>query len=398
VLDPYTVRFTASEKYFKTLEELGSLAIVPKHAFAQGNPDFNKNDFQRHPIGTGPYKFVRWDSGSQIVLDRNDDYWDTAHPRYPSRIIYQIIQEPYIAAQLVKKGEIDVFDAVSPLIWKHSLEGSPAMSRLRQIVYPYPAYQYVGYNLRLPIFSDVRVRHALDLLMPRDDIISKIYLGQYAEKTSGFDVPSAPSYNHDVAPTPYDPAQAAQLLDNAGWKLNPSDGLRYKDGAPLSFTLLYPAGDVNRGKIAELIQESLLRAGVDLKLSSLQFAQLIDRTDDWKFDAVLMGWSLDINGDPYQIWHSSQADIKKSSNFIGYKNPAADQLIEAGRLEYDDDKRNALYRQLHQIIHDDYPVSFLLNPKMIMVISDRYQDVKIFAPRPCFDITLWWVPKDLQKY
>ena len=85
VLDPYTVRFTATERYFKSLEMIGTLPIVPKHIFEQGEPDFNKHPYGRHPIGTGPYKFVRWDTGSQIVLERNDDYWDTAHPRYPKR-------------------------------------------------------------------------------------------------------------------------------------------------------------------------------------------------------------------------------------------------------------------------------------------------------------------------
>ncbi|HUB67306.1 MAG TPA: peptide-binding protein [Candidatus Methylacidiphilales bacterium] len=399
ILDPYTVRFIASQRYFKTLEELGELPIIPKHILEQGEPDFNKHPFARHPIGTGPYKFVRWDTGSDIVLERNDDYWDTSNPRYPKRIIYEVIEEDYIAAQIIKKGEIDVYDEVSPLIWKHSLAPSPAMARLHEIVYPYPAYNYVGYNLRLPLFSDIRVRHALDLLIPRDEIISKVYLGQYAGKTSGYDLPSQPSYNQDVPPTPYDPTLALQLLNQAGWKNDHGDGLLYNNNQPLSFTLLYPAASDRSQKIAELIQESFRRYGIDLKLSELQFAQLIDRTDDWKFDAVLAGWSLDIpNGDPYQIWHGSQADIKKSSNFIGYKNPAADKLMDEARLEYDDDKRNALYRQLHKIIHDDYPVSFLTYPKEIVVISDRYQNVKTFAPRPCFDITSWWVPKPLQKY
>ena len=135
-----------------------------------------------------------------------------------------------------------------------------------------------------------------------------------------------------------------------------------------------------------------------MKLSSLEFAQLIARTEDWKFDACLMGWSLSPDDDPYQIWDGSQADIKESSNFIGYKNPAADQLIAAGRLEYDDARRAAIYRRLHAIIHDDYPVCFLVNMKEIVIISDRFQNVRTFAPRPCFDITTWWVPPGLQKY
>ncbi len=397
VLDPYTVRFTATERYFKTLEELGGLPIVAKHVFGQGDPNFNKHPAGRHPIGTGPYKFVHWTSGSEIMLERNTDYWGGAI-QYPKRLVYEIIEEPYVAAQLLKKGEIDAFDKVSPIQWDYELEHSRSMEHLHQIVYPYPVYYYMGFNLREPIFSDVRVRHAIDLLMPRDGIISQLYLDKYASKTSGYDMPASPNYNHEVPPTPYDPKQALELLTEAGWKNDHGDGLLYKDGKPLSFTLLYPGGDPNRGKMAELIQESLRSSGIDLKLSALEFAQLIEKTEDWKFDTVLAGWSLDLNGDPYQIWHSSQADLKKSSNFIGYKNPAADHLIAAGRLEYDDAKRAVIYRQLHQIIHDDYPVSFLINTKLILIVSDRYRNVRTFAPRPCFDITTWWVPPGLQKY
>ena len=111
--------------------------------------------------------------------------------------------------------------------------------------------------------------------------------------------------------------------------------------------------------MVELIQEALGHSGIEVKLSRLEFAQWIQRVDDWQFEATMGGWALDINGDPSQIWSSDQADLKKSSNFLGYKNAQADQLIAAGRLEYDDAKRAAIYQQLHQVIHDDYPCCFL---------------------------------------
>jgi peptide/nickel transport system substrate-binding protein len=399
VLDPYTVRFTATERYFKTLESLGTdtLPIVPKHILEKGEPDFNKHPFGRHPIGTGPYRFIRWDTGSQIVLERNDDYWG-GPVAYPKRLVYEVVEEPYIAAQLLKKGEIDVVDGMSPIIWEHDLANTRSASRINEIVYPYPAYSYLGFNLRLPMFSDVRVRHAIDLLIPRDEIIDQVYLKKYANKTSGYDPPSSPSYNHDVAPTPYDLTLALQLLNEAGWKNDHGDGLLYKDGQPLSFTFLYPSGGTNAQKTAELMQESLRRSGVDMKLERLQFVQLIQRLDDWKFDATMLSWALDVNSDPSQLWDSSQADLKKSSNFIGYKNPVADKLIAEGRLEYDDEKRAVIYRQLQKVIHDDYPVCFLFNPHVILLVSKRFQNVKTFAPRPCFDITTWWVPRDRRKY
>ncbi len=397
VLDPYTVRFTASERYFKTLEAIGLLPICPKHAFDKGDPDFNKNEFGRHPIGTGPYKFIRWDTGAQIVVERNDDYWGGAI-HYPKRMVFQILQEPYVAAQLLKKGQIDVFEAVSPILWKRDLEGTHSMSHLHEFEYSYPAYSYMGFNLRQPVFSDVRVRHAIDLLVPRDEIIKQIALGKYATKTSGFDPPGAPSYNHAVQPTSYDPAQAQQLLSDAGWKNDHGDGILYKEGQPLKFTLLYGSGNPNAQKEAELIQESLKRGGIDLRLESMEFAQLISRIEDWNFDAVIAGWTQDVHSDPWQLWNSADADVKKSSNSLGYKNAEVDKLMAAGRLEYDDDKRAAIYRQVHQLIHDDYPACFLTNPKIITIVDDRFQNVKMFTPIPCFDMMTWWVPRPLQKY
>ncbi len=201
VIDPFTVRFTASERYFKTLEVIGGLSICPRHAFAHGDPDFNKNEFGRHPIGTGPYKFVRWDTGSQIVVERNDDYWgDPTH--YPKRMVFQVLQEPYVAAQLLKKGQIDVFENVSPILWKRDLEGTRSMDHLHEYVYPYPAFRFMGFNLRQPILSDVRVRHAIDLLIPRDDIIQKIFLGKYATKTSGTIRPPRATITRMCCPRP----------------------------------------------------------------------------------------------------------------------------------------------------------------------------------------------------
>ena len=398
ILDPYTIRFVTTQRYFKMKEVIGTyLSILPRHVFEKGDPDFNKNAFGRHPIGTGPYKFVRWDTGSQIVIERNDDYWG-GPIHYPKRLVFQIVQEPYVAGQLLKKGDIDVFDGVTPIQREREFKGSRAMDHLREALYDYPMYNYLGFNLRDPMFTDIRVRHAIDLLLPRDEILKQVYLNTYAKKCSGYDPQSSPNYNKDVPPTPNDPAQAAQLLADAGWKNDHGDGFLYRNGQRLSFALLYPSGNSTVEKIVELMQEALARGGVELKLSRLDFPQLIEQVEDWKFQAMMGAWGLDINGDPSQLWSSSEADKKDSSNFIGFKDPAADALIAAGRLEYDDDKRAAIYRQLQKLIHDDYPVCFLFNPRDILITSDRFQNVKLFAPRPCFDISTWWAPLNRQKY
>ena len=332
-----------------------------------------------------------------MVLERNDHYWGAPN-HYLKRLVYRIIQEPYVAVQLLKKGEIDLVDPVAPLQWQRELEHSRAMRSMTRTIYDYPAYSYLGYNLRLPIFRDVRVRHAIDLLIPRQQILTQIYLNQYAKPTEGYDLPSSPNYNHDIPITPYDPAQAATLLQQAGWVLNPSDGLLHKDGQVFTVTADYAAGSTSAEQTLEILQESLRQAGIDLHLQRLEFVELLSKLDDWDFEMTIGGWALDTNGDPSQLWSGDQAKLKKSSNFIGYTNPEADKLIAAGRLEYDPGKRAVIYRQLQKVIHDDYPVCFLFNPREIMIHGNRFQNVMIFAPRPCYDVTTWWVPTARQKY
>lgn len=397
IVDPLTVRFIATERYFKTLEMLGTLSIIPRHVLEKGETDFNKHPFGRHPVGTGPYKLVKWETGAQIVLERDPNYWD-GPGHYPNRLVYEVISEPYVTAQLLKKGELDMVNGISPIQWERQLAHTRSAARLNEIIYPYPAYSYLGFNLRRPIFSDIRVRHAVDLLIPRKEIIAQIFLGKYASETAGYDPPSSPSYNHDLQPTPYDPDLALKLLNEAGWKNDHGDGRLYKDGQPLTFTLLYRTGSIDVEKEVELIQESLKKVGIELKLMKTDFGPMYKLVEDWNFDAVMGAWALDINGDPAQLWLGSEADIKKSSNFLGFKSAEADKLIAAGKLEYDDEKRAAIYRQLQKVIFDDYPCCFLFNPQVILLVSKRYQNVKVFAPRPCYDVSTWWVPLDEQKY
>ena len=395
VVDPFTVRFVTTKRYFKMLEELGMQPILPQHCFANV-ADFNSAPFNRSPIGTGPYKFARWDTGSQLVLVRNDHYWGPQN-HYLDRIVYRIVEEPYVAVQLLKKGEVDLVDPVAPSQYKRELENTRSMQRLTKSVYDFPTYGFIGFNLRRPIFQDVRVRHALDLLIPRDEIIKQVYLG-YATKTAGFDMPSSPAYDPSIQPTPYDPAQAVSLLHQAGWQVDPRDGLMHKDGKAFSVTIVYPGASPYAEKTLLLVQESMRRVGIELKLERMEWVQMLALTNDWNFEMTIMGWSLDVNSDPSQIWSTEQAKLKNSSNIVGYSNPVADKLMADARLEYDAGKRAAIYRQLQRVIHDDYPVCFLFNPKEILVRSNRFQGVSLFAPRPCYDITTWWVPKSQQVY
>ncbi len=371
VVDPLTIRFHATKPYYRLLESFNEIGIIPEHAFIKGG-DFNTDPANRHPVGTGAYHFVRWVTGSQVILERRDDYWGAK--AYPKRLLFQLIEEPSTALQLLKKGDLDVMDNISPLRYQLQLAHSASLARLNTFTYTLPYFDFVGFNLRRPIFSDVRVRHAIDLLMPRAEL-QKIWGGaEYNVLCSGSDLPTSPRYDRTIGPTPYDPALAAQLLDEAGWKLSDRDGFRYRDGKRLEFTLIYITGGLNTAE--ELMQESLQKAGIQMHLEGMDGPRLSDSVGRWDFDAMHWGWISDLDDDPYNIWHSSQAKIPGSGNSVGYQNPQADQLMEQADLEFDPEKRNALYRRLQKVVYDDYPACFLVAPKNIILFSKRIKNVQ----------------------
>jgi len=130
----------------------------------------------------------------------------------------------------------------------------------------------------------------------------------------------------------------------------------------------------------------------------LEWSVFLKNLNEWKFDACMLGWAMDANTDLYQIWHSSLADIKASSNHIGYKNPEVDRLIEQARKEFDKEKRVQMYHQIHRIIAEDQPYTFLFTNKALIAIDKRIKNVIPYPIRPSFKFTDWFVPIELQKY
>ncbi|MEZ0298379.1 MAG: peptide-binding protein [Candidatus Methylacidiphilales bacterium] len=396
-LDDYTVRFKASKPYFKFFDMLGGASIIPKHIFDDGT-DFNKHPANRKPIGTGPYVLEKWDTGTQFVITRRDDYWgQKLYDVFPKKIVMRVVADDNVAMQNLKSGVIDLYERILPLQWTREFNKPEYEERFHKLVYDYPQYSYFGFNLRRPLFSDVKVRKALDLLVDRKKIIDRVYMG-LATAVSGPFYIKTPSYNHDVKPTQYDPEAAAKLLAEAGWKDTDGDGILDKDGKPFTFKMLTVADNVRQQRVGEIMQQDFLKAGIKMEFHKLEWAAFLKLVGERQFDAVTMAWALDTKTDPYQIWNSGEADKPNSSNNVGYKNAEVDKMMDEARLEFDDPKREAIYRKIHSIIAADVPCIFLVAPKQLSAVAKRWQNIVTFGPRPCFDVTTWYVPKDKQKY
>jgi peptide/nickel transport system substrate-binding protein len=387
-LDERTVRFTYAYPYFKALDMIGGLNIIPRHIFEK--EDFNTHSAGRAPLGSGPYRFVKWDTGKEIVLERYPGYWGKKH--YIDRIVFKIITDDTVALQVLKKGEID-YMGLSPIQWERQTGSASFDDEFRKIRYPSLGYSYIGWNQKRPMLSDKRVRRALTMLVDRESFVKNIWYGLGTVVSGNFFVDS-PDYDKSIEPWPYDPQAAAALLAEAGWVDSDGDGILDKDGVPFRFEFTYPSGSPTGEKLSTLLKESLSKVGIEMSIRHLEWALFTQLLDGRNYDAVALGWSLPVLADPYQVWHSSQ--VREGHNFVGFVNEEADRIIEDGRSQFDREKRAAMYRRFHRILHEEQPYTFLFNRNSLVVLDRRFENVKVYPLGP--DSTEWWVPIERQRY
>lgn len=399
IIDDYTVRFKMAKTYYINDIIVGTQQIVPKHIYGQG--DFNTADFNRAPVGSGPYKFERWDTGQQIVLTRDENYWGegiSPAQGYIDRRVFKIITDDEAAFQVLTRHEADMWNQIPPTTWLRRTNTPKFESEFHKLVpdSPIPGFtsrfNYIGWNMRKPQFEDIRVRQALVMLFDRQLIIDEVW-GGLGTIITGPDYHKSPEYNKDIEPWPFDPERAQALLTEAGWVDRNSDGVREKDGVNLRFELSYASGVPEYDQLGTVYQEELKRAGIDMRLNPMEWATFQERVHKRTFDACMLAWLTTFADDPYQLWHSSQTET--GSNYPGFKNAEVDKLIEQARVTFDEEERNALYHRFHAILHEEQPYIFLYARPGLVAVDKRFHGIKMYPGG--LDPLEWFIPPDLQR-
>lgn len=394
VLDDFTVRFTCSKPYWLHLVYLGELEIVPKHLYE--GADINSHPLARKPVGSGPYVLESWDTGRQLVLARNPNYWrkDTPAAGYIDKWVYKVITDPNAALQVLLAGDLDLM-SLRPAQWVSRAAQPDFEDRFQKKSWYSPFYNYIGWNARLPQFADKRVRQALTMLCDRETMRETVWEGLAQTVSAGF-FPGSAAANPNIQPWPFDPIKAAALLDEAGWKDTDGDGLRDKDGVPFRFQILMTNQSPEGEQIVTYFKEELARQGIEMNLLALEWATLIERVHARNFEACMLGWSMPPYPDEYQLWHSSQTE--EGSNYVNFKNAEADEIILKARQTFDTDERNALFHRFHEIMHEEQPYTFLFSPSALVAIDKRVHNTIVYPllrNRPRLE---WFVPTELQRY
>jgi len=394
------------------------LPIIPKHVFDEkglldgftykdivgpkGKTDpkikefaelFNHHPANRAPVGTGPYKFEKWESEREIVLKRNDEYW--GQKPYLDKIIYRTITDPVAALAALKAGEIDLQPRLLPVQYQQQTSGPGFDEQFAKATYSIPTSYEILWNNERPFFREKNVRQAMTMLVDRQKIIDTIRVGLGRIGITPFN-PDARDFNPNIKPWPYDPKRAAELLDEADWKDHDGDGIRDKNGVKFRFEFLASSGSATLKQISAVIVDQFRKVGIQVTERAMEFALMMETLKEHRYDASAIGFAPDLVQDPYQSWHSSST--VGGTNYQNFKNAESDRLLEQARQEFDNEKRKQIYWRWQELIQDEQPVTFLYYQIEPAAYSKRLQNVRWLPLRPGYDLLTWWVPAAQQKY
>ncbi len=363
VVDAHTVKITLSHPYAPFLANI-AMALAAPIVSPTAVKKYGASYIQ-HPVGTGAYKFVKWDKDQQIVLDRNPSYWGKRP--VADRIVFKTTKENSVRASELMTGAIDIMDGVDPNDVK-KLEAS-GMKVLR---YPGMNINYMGFLCHKKPFNDVRVRRAISMAINRADLVKYLYQG-VAQVANG-PLPSfIPGYDPKLTPLSFNQAEAKKLLAEAGYK----DGFTFNI---ITYSNPRPYNPATGVKLAEAVQAELLKIGVKTNIKVYpwtEYKTVLMKGEEG--DAFFYGWIGD-NGDAdnfLSLLDSSQID--SSLNSAKYKNAKVDEMLKQGTLVLDPKARVKIYQDLQKVLVEEAPWVFISHATDLYAVRPN---VKNFQAHP----------------
>ncbi|HEY1655712.1 MAG TPA: peptide ABC transporter substrate-binding protein [Candidatus Tumulicola sp.] len=331
------------------------LRILPAHLLAK-YPNLNQVAFNAAPVGTGPYKFVKWLRGDRILLEANPNYFRGA-PKIAHLTLLMIPDDNTTEAQL-RSHEADLGLEITAPAYRDLASAPGVVRQLAQA----PSYTSMIFNVTRPALADVRVRRALVMGIDREGIVRDDTYG-----TGTVAVADLPPYywafDPSLHPIPYDVAGAKALLDAAGWHPG-SDGIRVRNGTRLSLLLVYGQGSQLIRTITTQIQQMYKPLGVELQLKGYDYATLYAAAQSGgilnggRFDLGMYGWVSGADPDDSSQW-TCNAIPPGGNNAARYCSAEMDALQHAALSTFDRGARKKTYSKVEALLLRDAPAAFL---------------------------------------
>lgn len=354
--DDFTVVFHLKEPDAALLWNLsdGAMGIVP-----EGSGD----EISRHPIGSGPFKFISAETDQDVILERNDEYWGDRAKL--ARVRFMVVPDATTQALELRKGSADV--AINAA---YSPDTVITLQREQNLAVERAAgtrLAYLGFNVRDPILKDARVRQAIAYALDRQPMIDYLWRGQ-ARRALSVLPPQSWAYNGNVPAYDHDVSKANQLLDAAGYPA--VNGVRFH-------ITMKTSTDENTRLMVAVMQQQLREAGIALDIRSFEFATFFSDVQHGAFQMYGLRW-IGGNEDPdiFYAFHSSRFP-PNGTNRAFYSNPRVDELIDQGRREVDPEVRKPMYAEVQRILADDLPYIDLWYFDNVLVHTRRVRNLKM---------------------
>ncbi len=332
----------------------GALGIIPWGSGA---------DFELHPVGTGPFRFVAQEVDKDVVLERNPRSWQGV-PTI-GRLQFNVIPDGTTRALELRKGSADLAqNALAPdVTW--SLRRDP---NLKVASMPGTVVQYLTFNLHDAYLRNVRVRRAIAYAMNRPLIIETLLRGE-ARPADSLLPPGHWAYNEHVAQYDFDPAKARGILDAAGYRCG-RDGIRFH-------LEMKTSNDEGTRLLAMALQQQLRAVGIALDVRSFEFATFYSDISHGAFSIYGLRW-IGGNEDPdiFRYAFGSASIPPRGANRGNYSNAELDRLLQTAAAEPSQEKRRAAYARVQQILADDLPTLPLWFLNSVVVYNRRISGVR----------------------
>jgi len=355
--DSLTAVFWYHARKLEQFYDATQILVLPAHLLATiSDSALSTSSFGRNPVGSGPYKFVRWVSGSSVEVDA-DSTFHRGRPKI-DRIIWSIAQNPDAAMLRLFSGEANFTQTLR----KQDLEQMSKHPELKTFRYPSMLVFFVRLNERArggkhgphPIFGDRDVRRALTMAIDRRRAVSTVF--DSATRVAKGPISSVlPTYDASLPSLPYAPDSAAAILDRRGWVMG-KDGIRRKGAIPLQFSILVPVTSTQRQQMAVLMQDMWKKVGARLDIEVMDFPTFEARAKARDFDTAFEGMSLDPTPSGIrQEWSTEAALAGGTSNTGYYTSTTFDKTVDSAVSTTDPALAIAQYRRAYATIIEDAP-------------------------------------------
>ena len=406
-LDDFTFIITFTKKTQTQDLMVRGMFPMPEYVYAYDENGVRYDDsiigtkFEAHwydpnTLGSGPYRFIDFTPGVKIEVEKD--------PLYPlggnafDTILFQIIGEDQQRLRKMKTNELD-YMGLTPSQYRTEVLDADDSSKFKNGTfekgeYWSHTYFYIGWNNQSPLFSDKIVRQAMSHAFNADMLLNDVMMG-LGRRCTGPIPAFLPYYDQSLPPIPFDLDKARALLAQAGWTDADNNGVLEKEingnTIEFEFSLTIYGSSKEYKTIGDVFKEDLAKVGIKMNVQPTEWSMLLKKIDSREFDAVTLAWVSGPDVDFRQIWHSSQADVPQSSNYISFRNEKADKIIEDLEVEFDDAKRIELANQFHQLMYDEQPYTFFYTRRSVFAWNKKLGNVKAQVTRPYLNTRAWYL-------